>query len=178
MPVPDVWRGVPGGPAVDGVTCRPRVRHRSVVLQRRELDGWRPARCPARAPGEDDAEWFLGWHRWRTAHGLPARVFATVHEEQAAEGDKEADAAAPGAWFGGSKPQYVDFDSPLSLLALEGLLAGGRARTVLRGDAAGRARTARHAPRAATTSLNSPWRLVPRPAPPGTHSHDDQKGPR
>jgi hypothetical protein len=118
---PDAWRGVPEGPATDGVTERPRVRFRSLVVQRRS---WTAAAgsLPLRAPGLDDADWYLGWHRWRVRHGLPARVFATVHEEA---GD-----GAPGGWFGAAKPQYVDFDSPLSLTALEGLLAGRRARTV------------------------------------------------
>ncbi|MFJ6542696.1 lantibiotic dehydratase [Streptomyces sp. NPDC091385] len=119
--VPDVWRGVPEGPAEAGVTRRPRVRHHALVLQRRS---WTAAdgSLPLRAPGTTDSEWYLAWHRWREQHGLPARVFATVHEESGS-GD------AP-AWFGGSKPQYVDFESPLSLTALEGLLAGKRARTV------------------------------------------------
>ncbi|MFG2815948.1 lantibiotic dehydratase [Streptomyces sp. NPDC048410] len=119
--VPDVWRGVPTGEAVDGVTRRPRVRHHALVLQRRS---WTVAdgHLPLRAPGTADADWYLAWHRWRVRHGLPARVFATVHEETA---DGQG-----AAWFGGSKPQYVDFESPLSLTALEGLLAGKRARTV------------------------------------------------
>ncbi|MGW1255224.1 lantibiotic dehydratase [Streptomyces sp. NPDC002513] len=117
----DVWRGVPLGPEEEGVTRRPRVRHQALVLKRRSwtvADGG----LPQRAPGTGDADWYLAWHRWRTRHGLPARVFATVHEE-AADGEG-------GGWFGGSKPQYVDFDSPLSLTALEGLVAGKRARTV------------------------------------------------
>ncbi|MER5602104.1 lantibiotic dehydratase, partial [Streptomyces sp. NPDC002265] len=119
----DVWRGVPAGAAENGVTRRPRVRHHSLVLQRRS---WTAAdgRLPQRAPGTTDSDWYLAWHRWRTRHGLPSRVFATVHEE-AADGEDSG-----GAWFGGSKPQYVDFESPLSLTALEGLLAGRRARCV------------------------------------------------
>ncbi|MGV9318744.1 lantibiotic dehydratase [Streptomyces sp. NPDC003660] len=119
--VPDVWRGVPTGEAEDGVTRRPRVRHHALVLQRRS---WTVAdgHLPLRTPGTADADWYLAWHRWRVRHALPARVFATVHEETA---DGQG-----AAWFGGSKPQYVDFESPLSLTALEGLLAGKRARTV------------------------------------------------
>ncbi|MFE3634284.1 lantibiotic dehydratase [Streptomyces sp. NPDC059168] len=117
----DVWRGVPTGPGDAGVTRRPRVRHHSLVLQRRSwtaTDGG----LPQHAPGTGDADRYLAWHRWRTRHGLPARVFATVHGEA-------EDSAAHG-WSGLSKPQYVDFDSPLSLTALEGLLAGKSARTV------------------------------------------------
>ncbi|MEU3534888.1 lantibiotic dehydratase [Streptomyces murinus] len=120
-PKPDVWRGVPAGPEHDGVTRRPRVRHQGLVLQRRS---WTVAdgRLPLRTPGVTDADWYLGWHRWRVEHGLPERVFATVHEEREGEG--------AGGWFGSAKPQYVDFASPLSLTGLEGLLAGKRARTV------------------------------------------------
>ncbi|WP_079175233.1 lantibiotic dehydratase [Streptomyces malaysiense] len=120
-PKPDVWRGVPAGPERDGVTRRPRVRHHRLVLQRRS---WTVAdgRLPLRAPGAGDADWYLGWHRWRVRHGLPERVFATVHEER--DGDEA------GGWFGSAKPQYVDFASPLSLTGLEGLLAGRHARTV------------------------------------------------
>ncbi|MFE2138098.1 lantibiotic dehydratase, partial [Streptomyces sp. NPDC059466] len=118
--VPDVWRGVPAGPETAGVTRRPRVRHHSLVLQRRS---WTAAdgSLPSRAPDDTVGEWYLAWHRWRVRHGLPAQVFATVHEETA---------GGSGGWFGGSKPQYVDFESPLSLTALEGLLAGRQARTV------------------------------------------------
>ncbi|MFR0355083.1 lantibiotic dehydratase [Streptomyces sediminimaris] len=117
----DVWRGVPAGPDDGGVTRRPRVRHHRLVLQRRS---WSAAdgSLPLRSPGASDGQWFLAWHRWRARHALPARVFATLHEESGEGG--------PGGWFGASKPQYVDFDSPLSLTALEALLAGKRARTV------------------------------------------------
>lgn len=119
--VPDVWRGVPTGPQDEGVTRRPRVRHHSLVLRRRS---WTAAdgSLPRRTPGTSDADWYLAWHRWRIRHGIPARVFATVHEESA---DGEG-----GGWSGGSKPQYVDFESPLSLIALEALPAGRPARTV------------------------------------------------
>jgi hypothetical protein len=49
-------------------------------------------------------------------------VFATVHTPAGQD-------AGP-AWTGGSKPQYIDFDSPLSLIALEGLTAGEGRRVV------------------------------------------------
>ncbi|MCZ4602352.1 lantibiotic dehydratase [Streptomyces sp. Lzd4kr] len=117
----DVWRGVPARPGDAGVTRRPRVRHHSLVLQRRSWTA-EHAGLPQRAPGTGDGEWYLAWRRWRTRHRLPARVFATLHEE--------AGSGAAGGWFGASKPQYVDFDSPLSLTALDGLLAGRRAVTV------------------------------------------------
>ncbi|MEE4542662.1 lantibiotic dehydratase [Streptomyces sp. V4-01] len=120
---PDVWRGVPEGPERDGVTARPRVRYRSLVLHRRRWTA-APGTLPVREPGADEAAYYLAWQRWRGRHGLPARVFATVRPDT-------ADGGGPGAAFGGgAKPHYVDFDSPLSLTALEGLLAGGPVRTV------------------------------------------------
>lgn len=119
----DVWRGVPDGPATDGVTVRPRVRYRSLVLHRRTWTA-APGSLPVREPGLDEAEFFLRWQRWRRDHGLPDRVFATVHEQSA------DDAVGFGAVFGGSKPSYVDFDSPLSLIALDATTGGGRNRTV------------------------------------------------
>ncbi|MEC3997826.1 lantibiotic dehydratase [Actinacidiphila sp. DG2A-62] len=119
---PEAWRGVPEGPERGGVTSRPRVRYRSLVLHRRRWTA-APGALPVRTPGADDAAWYLAWQRWRREHGLPARVFATVRPAD--------DGTGPAAAFGGgAKPQYVDFDSPLSLTALEGLLAGGPVRTV------------------------------------------------
>ncbi|MFF5337949.1 lantibiotic dehydratase [Streptomyces sp. NPDC013181] len=106
----DVWGGVPEGPAVDGVTRRPRVVHDGVVVSRRSWTA--DARVlPARTPGADEAGWFLGWRRWRRAHGLPAQVFATVLRD--------------GRRALGAKPVYVDFDSPLSLTAFDALLERG-----------------------------------------------------
>ncbi|MBV7699474.1 lantibiotic dehydratase family protein [Streptomyces sp. TRM70350] len=114
----NVWGGVPESEPVDGVTRRPRVRHASVVLSRRSWSA--PATAlPLHTPGTPEAEWFLGWHRFRRAHGLPDRVFATV-----------ADSGARGAT--GAKPQYLDFDSPLSLTAFEALLKSPEARVVFR----------------------------------------------
>lgn len=116
----DVWRGVPAGPDDGGVTVRPRVAYRSLVLARR---AWR---CAAGAlpaggmpAGGTDAERFLAWQRWRRAHGVPARAYVTVA------------AAGAGGWAGGTKPQWVDFDSPLSLLALEGMLRDPADRVLL-----------------------------------------------
>ncbi|MFJ4846596.1 MULTISPECIES: lantibiotic dehydratase [unclassified Streptomyces] len=118
----DVWTGVPEAPATGGVTARPRVRHGSVVLSRRSWTA-EAAALPVRPAGQDDSGWFLAWQRWRREHGLPARVFATVHAPRGAAG---------GGWAGGgSKPHYVDFDSPLSLVALEGLLKERAGRVVL-----------------------------------------------
>ncbi|MBM9506975.1 lantibiotic dehydratase [Streptomyces sp. KK5PA1] len=113
---PEMWRGVPEAPAVAGVTTRPRIRYRSLVVHRRSWTA-APGALPVREPGTDDAAHYLAWQEWRHRHGLPDQVFATVHDD---------DAPA----FGNAKPQYVDFDSPLSLLALDALTGGGRSRTV------------------------------------------------
>ncbi|MFJ3582396.1 lantibiotic dehydratase [Streptomyces sp. NPDC090127] len=117
----NVWGGVPEGEPAAGVTSRPRVRHGDLVLARRSWSA--PAAVlPLRATGDGpsaDADWFLGWHRFRRAHGLPDRVFATV-----------SDSGARGAT--GAKPQYVDFDSALSLAAFEALLKSEQARVVFR----------------------------------------------
>ena len=120
---PDVWRGVPEGPARDGVTTRPRVRYRSLVIHRRRWSA-EPGALPVREPGADEAAYYLAWQRWRRRHGLPERVFASVRPDG-------PDGAGPAAAFGGgAKPAYVDFDSPLSLIALEALTGGGLSRTV------------------------------------------------
>lgn len=129
MARPDVWGGVPEGTPADGVTARPRVRLGPLVLSRRSWTT-RASALPARSPGAPDSEWFLRWQSWRCTHRLPDRVFATV---------SGADRAMTAA-----KPQYVDFDSLLSLLAFEGLLGGGDAPRRLPRDVAGRRRVARH----------------------------------
>ncbi|MEI7032420.1 lantibiotic dehydratase [Streptomyces pratensis] len=114
----NVWAGVPEGEPHGGVTGRPRVRHGSLVLSRRSWSA--PAAVlPLLRPGTPEDEWFLGWHAFRRAHGLPDRVFATV-----------SDTGARGAT--GAKPQYLDFDSTLSLSAFEALIKTPGARVVLR----------------------------------------------
>lgn len=103
----EVWGGVPEGPAVDGVTRRPRVVHGDLVLSRR---AWTAdaAVLPVRRPGADEAAWYLEWRRWQRRHGLPDQVFATVLRE--------------GRRALGAKPVYVDFESPLSLTSFDALV--------------------------------------------------------
>nr|WP_262508617.1 lantibiotic dehydratase family protein [Streptomyces spongiicola] len=114
----NVWGGVPESDPVGGVTRRPRVRHGGVVLSRRSWSA--PASVlPPHGRDRTQEDWFLGWHSFRRAHGLPDRVFATV-----------TDSGARGAT--GAKPQYVDFDSPLSLAAFEATLGTAAARVVFR----------------------------------------------
>ncbi|RST04920.1 lantibiotic dehydratase [Streptomyces sp. WAC07149] len=110
----DVWAGVPEGAAHAGVTTRPRVVHGDLVLSRRS---WTATAGELPAHGAREARHFLEWQRWRRAHGLPERVFATV-------------SAGPSAL--GAKPQYVDFSSLLSLAAFEPLLREGEHRVVFR----------------------------------------------
>ncbi|MFC9179837.1 lantibiotic dehydratase [Streptomyces globisporus] len=114
----NVWAGVPEGEPRGGVTGRPRVRHGSLVLGRRSWSA--PATAlPLHRPGTPEDGWFLDWHAFRRTHGLPDRVFATV-----------SDTGARGAT--GAKPQYLDFDSPLSLSAFEALVKSPDARVVFR----------------------------------------------
>ncbi|GFH38040.1 lantibiotic dehydratase [Streptomyces pacificus] len=114
----NVWGGVPESEPVAGVTRRPRVRHGSVVLSRRSWSA--PALAlPPNGRGRTQEDWFLDWHSFRRTHRLPDRVFATV-----------TDGGARGAT--GAKPQYVDFDSPLSLAAFEATLRTAEARVVFR----------------------------------------------
>ncbi|MGO4462541.1 lantibiotic dehydratase [Streptomyces sp. M-16] len=110
----DVWAGVPDAVANGGVSARPRVVHGDVVLSRRS---WTTTAGQLPVHGAREAAHFLEWQRWRRAHGLPERVFATV-------------SAGPSAL--GAKPQYVDFASLLSLSAFEPLLREGGHRVVFR----------------------------------------------
>ncbi|WP_031152036.1 lantibiotic dehydratase [Streptomyces xanthophaeus] len=110
----DVWAGVPQGAPHGGVTSRPRVVHGDVVLSRRS---WTTAVAALPVAGAREAGHFLEWQRWRRAHGLPGQVFATV-------------SAGPSAL--GAKPQYVDFESLLSLGAFESLLRDPGHRVVFR----------------------------------------------
>lgn len=115
----NVWAGVPEGtPDEGGVTSRPRVRHGSLVLSRRSWSA-PAAALPLHRAGAPEDGWFLDWHSFRREHGLPDRVFATV-----------SDTGARGAT--GAKPQYLDFDSPLSLSAFEALIKTPQARVVFR----------------------------------------------
>ncbi|WP_030864041.1 lantibiotic dehydratase [Streptomyces sp. NRRL F-2747] len=110
----DVWAGVPEGDAQGGVRTRPRVVHGDLVLSRRS---WTTTAGGLPVQGAQEAGHFLDWQRWRRAHGLPERVFATV-------------SAGPSAL--GAKPQYVDFSSLLSLAAFEPLLRDPGHRVVFR----------------------------------------------
>ena len=131
---PEAWRGVPAAPATDGVAHRPRLRHGSLVLHRRAWTA-EPGSLPSAdaagsgtgtgtgtGTGNGDAERYLRWQRWRRRHGLPDQVFARVRAVPQDGGT--------GGWLGASKPQYVDFDSPLSLIALDALIAGRAVRVV------------------------------------------------
>jgi hypothetical protein len=113
------WDGVPPPEPVDGVSRRPRVRYRNVVLRRQS---WmvEPDALPARRPEDGDADWFLAWRSWQRAHGLPRQAFARF-----AGG---SDPKQP-AWRE-SKPHYVDFGSFHSLVVLDHLARadGGRVR--------------------------------------------------
>lgn len=118
----DLWSGVDGRPDPATVRYRPRLRYRDLVLARRS---WtiHPGRLPARAETAGDAAWFLAWQRLRRELGLPRRVFASLDRTP-------VDTDAPGP-AGPTKPQYVDFDSPLSLGLLETSLRSANRYVVL-----------------------------------------------
>ncbi|WP_435735398.1 lantibiotic dehydratase [Cellulosimicrobium sp. PMB13] len=104
----DIWGGVPRTVTEDGVSTRPRVRLGSVVLSRRSWAAT-AADLPLRTPGQSDADWFLGWHRWRRRHDVPLQTFVTVYPVE------RKGAASP-------KPQYLDLASVLSLQAFEAMI--------------------------------------------------------
>ncbi|MCX5380600.1 lantibiotic dehydratase [Streptomyces sp. NBC_00091] len=110
----DVWAGVAEGAPQGGVSARPRVVHGDLVLSRRS---WTTTAGELPVRGAREAAHFLEWQRWRRAHGLPERVFATVSAGHSALG---------------AKPQYVDFASLLSLAAFEPLLRESGHRVVFR----------------------------------------------
>ncbi|MDH6119753.1 lantibiotic dehydratase [Kitasatospora sp. GAS204B] len=110
---PDPWRGIPAAPALQGVTRRPRVRHGALVLSRRSWCADATS-LPVPRPGDSQGEHYLRWQRWRRRHALPDQVFARIHPHSPSD---EAN-----TWTGPAKPHYVDFDSPLSLLALDHML--------------------------------------------------------
>ncbi|WP_212829789.1 lantibiotic dehydratase [Catellatospora sp. TT07R-123] len=115
----DVWRGVPGVPGPGGITARPRVRVGNTVLSRRSWS-LRAGDLPAAGDPGADPRAFLAWRGWRAQHGLPAQVFATVYP------------ADPGRVAANPKPQYVDFDSPLSLQVFQADVDDPGDRVVLR----------------------------------------------
>jgi Lantibiotic dehydratase, N terminus len=104
----DLWAGTEIGGREDVVL--PRVRLGNVVLQRRT---WRiaPASLPERPAGVSDEQWFLQWRRWKHDRGLPRHVFASLGGEH--------------------KPQYVDFDSFLSVQLLDTAARGTESTVVL-----------------------------------------------
>jgi Lantibiotic dehydratase, N terminus len=104
----DLWAGTAAGGGEDVVL--PRVRLGNVVLQRRT---WRiaPASLPERPAGVGDEQWYLEWRRWKREHGLPRHVFASLGGEH--------------------KPQYVDFDSFLSVQLLDTAARGTESTVVL-----------------------------------------------
>jgi hypothetical protein len=120
----DLWSGTdkPLGDAPIG--GHPRVRYRNLIVQRQV---WKtdPARVPARAASQSDAEWFLSWARWRREHSLPRWVFATPDAPMF--GERPAAGAAPVE----RKPHFVDFEDFLSLTLLDNLIKAAGRRLVL-----------------------------------------------
>jgi hypothetical protein len=107
----DMWAGVPQAAPDGGITSRPRVRYRNVVVHRRQwtLDA---GALPAHRPGAPQDERLLDWRRWQRRHGLPDRLFARFD----ADGRR-------------AKPHYTDLASPAFQALLDGRAkAGGQIR--------------------------------------------------
>jgi len=107
------WAGVP---VADGkIRHRPRLRLGPLVLARRS---WtlRARDLPADIGGP--AEQFLTWQRWRRTHGLPLRVFTTVHPPG-------------GVGRRRPKPQLLDLGSELSLRSFRAALTHPDSRVEL-----------------------------------------------
>jgi hypothetical protein len=106
-----MWAGVPQAAPDGGITSRPRVRYRNVVVHRRQwtLDA---GALPAHQPGAPQDERLLDWRRWQRRHGLPDRLFARFD----ADGRR-------------AKPHYTDLASPAFQALLDGRAkAGGQIR--------------------------------------------------
>ncbi|MBY8872563.1 lantibiotic dehydratase family protein [Micromonospora sp. PLK6-60] len=127
MAQPDLWAGTTVPLPGTGMVGYPRISHGDLVLQRRM---WKlhPGFLPAtRTPDQSEADWFLGWQRWRRENRLPRRVFATP------EGSRLTPAAedAPPAGRPDHKPLYVDFDSLFSVRLLDATARAAGSRLVL-----------------------------------------------
>ncbi len=119
------WSGVPAessGP----VTVRPQVRYRNVIVSRKSWTAGAGA-LPGRRSDTPDSVRFLDWQRWRREHGVPSAVFVTA---QHLSGDQEK--AGDYGMSRLAKPQYIDFNSRLSLLILDSLLQDDETTVVFR----------------------------------------------
>jgi hypothetical protein len=110
-----LWSGVPARENTTGVSGRPRIRYRNVVLSRRSWSV-ETAALPSPAPADSDASRFLSWRTWQRRHGLPDQVFAQF----AAASDQPRP-----TWRVWSKPHHVDFRSYHSVVLFEQLARNG-----------------------------------------------------
>ncbi|SIO85747.1 lantibiotic dehydratase [Nocardiopsis sp. JB363] len=122
----DLWQGTDKPLGDSPIGGHPRVRYRDLVLARHT---WKmtPSHLPRREKGQDEADWFLSWQRWRRENGLPRRVFAAVDTllGDRKDGAEEAGATHP------TKPQYVDFDNYFSLQSLDHMATRAERRVVM-----------------------------------------------
>ncbi|GIG05103.1 lantibiotic dehydratase [Catellatospora coxensis] len=122
----DMWSGTDQPLGDDEIGGHPRLVYKDLVLTRRlwKMD---PASLPVRGAGQSDADWFLDWNRWARKHGLPRRVFASQDASAPAVRKPGAPAGPPPS----TKPQYVDFDSFMSLSLLDNMIKSAGRRVVL-----------------------------------------------
>lgn len=123
----DLWSGVDHPLGDDLIGGHPRVRHRNLVINRR-LWKTHPRHLPQRVPGRTDADQLLAWIRWRQENGLPRRAFVTP--DVPSPEDRNDDPGGRPAMAGTTKPQYVDFDSHLSLALLDSTVRSATQRLV------------------------------------------------
>jgi hypothetical protein len=96
---------------VDGISVTRRTLLGDMVIRRRSWSVPVPVVAPL-LEGGDEAAAFAAFNRWRTARGIPERVF--VFEKRPLP--------IPGEFF---KPQYLDFGSPLFVGLFHGAAAAG-----------------------------------------------------
>ena len=111
-----LWNGVRVQGTPDGFVSYPRLRYKNIVVQRAR---WKIpyTMFPQHEPGQSDADFYLTIVRWRTARGLPARVFLTPDIFFTATTTENETNDKPGLRL--EKPLYVDFENYFSVMLLE-----------------------------------------------------------
>lgn len=117
----DMWGGTDEPIGEASIGGHPRLRYGNLVIQRR-LWKSRTDRLPRPAQDRGDADHLLDWVRWHRENGLPRQVFVTASQPT---GDGEDPPV-----FASGKPQFIDFDSHLSLMLLDDIVRTAGERVV------------------------------------------------
>jgi hypothetical protein len=99
------------------IRAYPQVSYGSVIIARRRwfVPG---ALLPRQEAGQSAAEHLLAVEKWRTEHGIPARIYVAAAPDPNAT---ETDAAKAEA-LAGRKPNFIDLRSPIHLRCLSTLV--------------------------------------------------------